>query len=63
MILYFIEIIKEYHAYLKELIKKYKIKQKGNLLRRLAFNINTDNNNTVKFKQQHSKFITAVIQY
>ena len=57
----YFKALEEYYEYLKELIKKYGIKPSGNLVKRLAFNINT--NNTSKFKQQHFKFITAVIDW
>lgn len=51
----------EYYNYLKELIKKYKIKPRGNIVRRLAFNINSKNDTNLK--QQHFKFITAVVDW
>ena len=37
------QTLEEYSDYLKELIKKYNIKPTGNLVKRLAFNIHTDN--------------------
>ena len=59
----YFKTLEEYYNYLKELIKKYKIKPTGNLIRRLAFNINTNNDNIGNLEQQHCKFITAVIDW
>ncbi len=52
------DALSEYDVYLKDLIKKYNIKQSGNLLKRIAFNIKNDNDN--KLKLDH-KYITTVI--
>jgi hypothetical protein len=56
----YFKALEEYYNYLKELIKKYNIKPTGNLVKRLAFNINTDGYST-KSKQRDYKFITAVV--
>ena len=59
----YFKTLEEYYNYLKELIKKYKIKPTGNLVRRLAFNININNDNISNLEQQHCQFITAVIDW
>ena len=48
----YFKTLEEYYDYLKELIKKYKIKPTGNLVRRLAFNININNDNISNLEQQ-----------
>jgi hypothetical protein len=58
----YFKVVKEYYEYLKELIKKYDIKPTGNLVRRLAFNINPNNSDS-NLKQQHFEFITAVVDW
>ena len=52
------QALSEYNYYLKELIKKYNIKPRGNLVKRLAFNVNKNDTN---LKLQNCKFITAVV--
>lgn len=49
----YFKALEKYYEYLKELIKKYNIKPTGNTVRRLAFNINTNNNNDSNSKRQH----------
>ena len=58
----YFKAVKEYYEYLKELIKKYDIKLTGNIVRRLAFNMNPNNSDS-NLKQQRFKFITAVIDW
>ena len=48
----------EYNNYLKYLVKKYKIRQTGNTIKRIAFNRRNDIQ-----ASQNSKFITAVIDH
>lgn len=59
------QTLSEYSDYLKELIKKYDIKPPaGNLVKRLAFNLTTyDDNSTNLKQQQHFKFITTVVDF
>jgi len=61
----YFQALSEYYDYLKELIKKYDIKPIGNLVKRLAFNIQTDSDDddSSKSKEQHFKFVTAVIDF
>ena len=53
----YFQICSEYGDYLKELIKKYNIKQSGNISKRVAFNLKKDNN----MSKHNSKFIPTVI--
>lgn len=48
--------VSEYNIYLKELIKKYNIKQLGNTIKRVSFNLNKDINIDKDYK-----FINAII--
>ena len=48
----------EYDDYLKHLVKKYNIKQSGNILKRVAFNIEKKDDNTL---EQDSRYINTVI--
>lgn len=50
------QAVKEYINFLKYLIKKYDIKQAGNITKRIAFNLRNDSKSS-----QNSKFITTVI--
>jgi sulfur relay (sulfurtransferase) DsrC/TusE family protein len=60
----YFQALEEYDNYLKEIIKKYNIKPPaGNLVKRLAFNIHTDDDNSTNSKQQHFKFLTAVVDW
>ena len=57
--------ISEYNDYLKELIKKYKIKPTGNLVQRLIFHFYNDTDNTSSKQQQDfdCQFIMAVVNW
>jgi hypothetical protein len=63
----FDQTLEEYGNYLKELIKKYDIKPPaGNLVKRLAFNIKTDNDDnddSTNSKQQHFEFIKVGVDW
>lgn len=52
----YFHICSEYGDYLRELIKKYNIKQSGNISKRIAFNLKKDN-----MSKNDSKFIPTVI--
>jgi UDP-N-acetylglucosamine 2-epimerase len=57
----YFKALEEYYEYLKELIKKYKIKPTGNLVRRLAFNLKNNDDVTFSKQAQYHKFITTVV--
>ena len=59
----YFKALEEYYEYLKRLIKKYDIKPIGNIVRRLAFNINTIGDDNNLKQRQHFKFITAVVDW
>ena len=52
----YFKICSEYGDYLKELIKRYKIKPSGNIIKRVAFTLKNDNNN-----MSNSNYIPTVI--
>ena len=57
----YFQALEEFGNYLKELLKKYDIKPPGNLVKRLAFNIHTDNDSPNSKQQQHFKFIRIAV--
>ena len=52
------QAVSEYDDYLKHLVKKYNIKQSGNILKRVAFNLEKKDDNILK---QDPKYINTVI--